>query len=103
VDLNRFTLKAQEALQAAVVLATERGNPEVAPLHLLHALLGQAEGPVFPVLGRLGTTPTALRARVEDELRTLPAATGSTGQPGLGRAAVAVLSDAQERAGALGD
>ncbi|CAN5398740.1 ATP-dependent chaperone ClpB [soil metagenome] len=103
MDINRFTLKAQEALQVSVAAAAERRHPEVAPLHLLAALLGQSEGPVYQVLGRLGTTPTALRAQVDAALAELPAAHGSTGQPSLGRALAGVLDDAQARAGALGD
>ena len=104
MDFNRFTLKSQEAVQAAVSIAARQGQPEVVPLHLLHALLGQSEGPVFPIVSRLGTTPTALRKAVEDTTqRTLPVAHGATRQPGLSAALVRVLDDAQERAGALGD
>ncbi|MGH8885286.1 MAG: ATP-dependent chaperone ClpB [Egibacteraceae bacterium] len=104
MEFDRFTLKAQEAAQAAVSIAVRQGQPEVSPLHLLHALLGQSEGPVFPIVGRLGTTPTGLRKAVEEAAaRTLPVAHGATGQPSLSRALVRVLDDAQERAGALGD
>jgi ATP-dependent Clp protease ATP-binding subunit ClpB len=103
MNFDRFTLKAQEAVQAAVSIAVRQGQPEVSPLHLLHALLGQSEGPVFPIVSRLGTTPTALRKAVEDAARTLPVAHGATAQPSLSRALVRTLDDAQERAGALGD
>ena len=44
MDFDRFTLKARDAVQGAASLATERGNPEIVALHLLHALLGQPEG-----------------------------------------------------------
>lgn len=104
MDFDRFTLKAQEAVQAAVSTAVRQGQPEVVPLHLLHALLGQSEGPVFPIVSRLGTTPTALRKAVEEAVaRTLPVAHGAAGQPPLSRALVRTLDDAQERAGALSD
>jgi ATP-dependent Clp protease ATP-binding subunit ClpB len=103
MDFNRFTVKSQEALQAAVSLAAARGNPEVAGLHLLHALLDQSEGVVYPVLGRLGVTPTDLRRATQDALDRLPAAHGAQQQPGLGRELAGVLEDAQERAKALGD
>ncbi|MBA3372240.1 MAG: ATP-dependent chaperone ClpB [Euzebyaceae bacterium] len=103
MDFDRFTLKAREAVQGAASLAAERGNPEIVALHLLHALLGQPEGPVYPAVTRLGSTPAALRSAVETALRTLPAAHGATGQPGISRALVAVIDDAQARAGALGD
>ncbi|HUH08876.1 MAG TPA: Clp protease N-terminal domain-containing protein, partial [Egibacteraceae bacterium] len=97
MDINRFTVKAQEALQAAVSLANRNGQPEVVPLHLLHALLADSEGVVFPVLGRLGADPAALRQAVDDTARrTLPSAQGATAQPGLSRALGLVLDDAQE-------
>jgi ATP-dependent Clp protease ATP-binding subunit ClpB len=103
MDIDRFTLKSQEALQGAATLASTRGNPEVTPLHLLHALLGQSEGPVYPVLGRLGTTPAALRSTTEQALAKLPAAVGGTREPTIDRGLADVLRDAQERAKALGD
>lgn len=41
---DKFTLKAQEAVQRANELASEHGNPEVLPVHLLAALLEDKEG-----------------------------------------------------------
>ncbi|HUK13111.1 MAG TPA: ATP-dependent chaperone ClpB [Thermoanaerobaculaceae bacterium] len=73
---NNFTIKAGEALQAAFDLARERGNPEVIPAHLLHALLAQEEGLAPRLLEKVG----APLARVADEVRAaldrLPAAQG---------------------------
>src|SRR5687767_4916642 len=103
MDFERFTRKAQEAVQNAASFATQRGNPEIAPLHLLLALLGQSEGLVFPVLERLGTTPTALRTAVTTALDALPSARGAKQQPGLSRGAVTVLEEALSTAKALGD
>ena len=62
---DRFTIKSQEAVAAAQRLASERSNPEVAPAHLLAALLEQEEGVVVPVLQRRG------RFRCEYEGTTL--------------------------------
>ena len=59
---DRFTIKSQEAVAAAQRLASEHSNPEVAPAHLLLALLEQDDGVVVPVLQRLGEDPAALRA-----------------------------------------
>jgi ATP-dependent Clp protease ATP-binding subunit ClpB len=103
MDMNRFTVKAQEAIQAAVALATASAHTEVRPLHLLHALLDQSEGPVYPVLDRLGVTPTQVRNVVKVRLGALPGAHGATGQPSVARALADVLADAQERAAVLGD
>jgi ATP-dependent Clp protease ATP-binding subunit ClpA len=48
---DKFTVKAQEAVQAAVELAANRGNPQVTPVHLIQALLAEREGIVRPLLG----------------------------------------------------
>ncbi|MEX2622090.1 MAG: ATP-dependent chaperone ClpB [Egibacteraceae bacterium] len=103
MDLERFTHKSQLALQQAVQTASQRGHAEVAPLHLLAALLTESEGAVYPVLGRLGVTPATLVRATDEALGHLPAAHGATGQPTLSRDLARVLDDAQERAGALGD
>jgi ATP-dependent Clp protease ATP-binding subunit ClpB len=103
MDMNRFTVKAREAIQDAVSLALASSHAEVQPLHLLHALLDQSEGPVYAILGRLGVTPTEVRSATKQRLDALPAAHGATGQPAASRGFAAVLADAQERAGALGD
>ncbi len=69
---DRFTIKTQEALQAAVSLAPQHRHAQVSPLHLLAALLDQEDGTVAPVLGKLGAAPAALRADVERALGDLP-------------------------------
>src|SRR5260370_1673652 len=74
LDPNRWTLKTQEAFQAAVELARARNHPEVTPAHLLHALLGQEGGVVLSVLQRVGVAPMVLRNRLEDDLAKIPRA-----------------------------
>ena len=54
---DRFTIKAQEALQAAKNIADENTNQALEPLHLLEALLEQQDGIVIPVLQKLGVQP----------------------------------------------
>ena len=58
---DRFTIKSQEALQAAQRLADERRNPQTTPEHLLAVLLEQDGGVVVPVLRKLGVDPAAVR------------------------------------------
>ena len=57
---DRFTIKSQEAVAAAQRLAAEHRNPEVAPPHLLLALLEQEDGLVVPVLQKLGADVAAI-------------------------------------------
>ncbi|CAN5525035.1 ATP-dependent chaperone ClpB [soil metagenome] len=77
MDPNRWTLKTQEAFNAAISRARADNNPEVTPDHLLTALLGQAEGVVLPILEKVGASPAALRTKAEEALDRLPKAYGS--------------------------
>src|SRR5437868_12950615 len=85
LDPNRWTLKTQEAFQAAIDNARARSNAEVTPDHLLAALLGQTEGVVLSVLQRAGVAPLTIRNRTEDALDRLPKAYGGA-EPQLSRA-----------------
>jgi ATP-dependent Clp protease ATP-binding subunit ClpB len=96
LDPNRWTLKTQEAVNAAITRAATDNNPEVTPDHLLAGLLGQSEGVVLPILEKVGASPAALRNKVEDDLAKLPKAYGG-GEARLSRALnnVIELADAQ--------
>ncbi|MPY95028.1 MAG: AAA domain-containing protein [Acidimicrobiia bacterium] len=91
-DPNRWTIKTQEAVQAALDAARQASNPEVTPEHLLAALLGQAEGVVLPVLANLGVDLAALRNKVAEQLAKLPRAYGSEAR--LSRDLNRVMDDA---------
>jgi ATP-dependent Clp protease ATP-binding subunit ClpB len=73
---DRFTIKSQEALQAAQRLADERRNPQTVPEHLLAVLLEQEGGVVAPVLRKLGVEPAAVRSALGPRLDALPKVTG---------------------------
>ena len=75
---DKFTIKAQEAVQAAVELAGNRGNPQVTPVHLLSTLLGEREGIVRPLLEKIGTDRGHLERIVEAELSHLPKVSGGS-------------------------
>ena len=73
---DKFTIKAQEAVQAAVELAATRGNPQVTPVHLIQALLTEREGIVRPLLEKIGTDRGHLERIVEAEVSHLPKVSG---------------------------
>ena len=75
---EKFTVKSQEAVQAASQLATENGNPEVLPLHLLSALIEDRDGIIVPVLEKLGVPTVQLRAQIEEAIGKLPKVAGGT-------------------------
>jgi len=74
---DKFTVKAQEAVQRANQLASEHGNPELAPAHLLAALVEDKEGIVAPVLEKIGIGPQAVLSEVYKEIERLPKVSGS--------------------------
>ncbi|MDP9021042.1 MAG: AAA family ATPase, partial [Actinomycetota bacterium] len=101
-DPNRWTIKTQEAFQAAAALARDHDHPEVTPDHLLSALLSQPEGVVLPVLERAGLAPLSVRNRVADALAKLPKAYGGA-EPQLSRALRQALEAADAARADLGD
>jgi ATP-dependent Clp protease ATP-binding subunit ClpB len=82
---DKFTVKAQEAIQRANELASEHGNPELTPLHLLAALVEDKEGIVAPVLEKIGIGPQAVLSDLYKEIERLPKVSGSGGaqQPAM--------------------
>ena len=77
--IEQFTLKAQEALQAAQTLARRMGSPEVEPEHLAKALLNQEQGVADALLRRIGTDPGLIQSRVDEALERLPRIQGGDG------------------------
>ena len=101
---DRLTTKSQEAVSTAVQRAVTEGHPEVAPVHLLLALLDQPEGIAGSLLQAVGADTRAVRSRAEQLLRALPTASGSTlAAPQLSRTLLASLAVAQTKAKEVGD
>jgi ATP-dependent Clp protease ATP-binding subunit ClpB len=72
VDINRFTEKAQEALQSAQRIAVRRGHQQIDAEHLLLALLDQEPGLAVSILRKADVDVNALRQRAERELDKVP-------------------------------
>jgi ATP-dependent Clp protease ATP-binding subunit ClpB len=82
--LDRLTNKTREALQAAQNDATQRGNPELLPEHLLVALLEQADGIAPALISKAGGNEAALKAALRKRLEALPRVQGGA-EPALSR------------------
>jgi ATP-dependent Clp protease ATP-binding subunit ClpB len=102
IRFDKFTVKAQEAVQAAQSLADQHSHQAIEPEHLLLALLQQREGVVGPVLAKLGARPEAIQRGVEQELPRLPRVRGG-GQQYVGERLRAVFEQAQQEAERLRD
>jgi ATP-dependent Clp protease ATP-binding subunit ClpB len=102
MDLNKLTIKSQEALAAAQSMATELNHQQVEPAHLLAALLGQPEGVTYPILQKLGASPRALRNRLDGVLEGLPKVYGQV-ETYLSQPLRSLLEQAFKEAEGLGD
>ena len=102
---DRFTIKSQEALQAAQRLADERRNPQTVPEHLLAVMLEQDGGIVVPVLQKLGVAPASVRQAVGQALDSLPKLSGSASTEPAGGSSelVQILRDAETEMRELND
>ncbi len=99
---DRWTIKVQEALSAAVESARASHNAEVTPDHLLAAILAQTEGLARPILAKVGIEPALVAERVAKDLERQPRAVGGA-EPGLNRALRDVLAAADATRGEMGD
>src|SRR5205807_594657 len=99
---EKMTVKAQEAVQAAQEVAAQHENQQIEPIHLLAALVAQADGVVPPVRGSLGIHSEALRQEMEREIAHLPKVQGFA-QQHMGRALNDVLEQAFKEADSFKD
>ncbi len=83
MTLDKFTLKAQEALQQAQQIASERNQQQIDAEHLLAALLNDTEGIPVAVIKKLGASVEHIKQETEKALDKLPKVYG-TGAGGLG-------------------
>ena len=77
MQFDKFTLKSQEAVQAAQQLASQQGNQEIGTAHLAKAILEQPDGVVVPVLQKMGVEPSRILAAVNESIGEIPRVSGS--------------------------
>ena len=99
---DKFTVKAQEALQAAQELGERSGQQQIEPLHVLWALVAQADGVVPPLLEKLGVSPALIASEAEKQIARLPKVSGVSQQQ-FSAATTAVLERAFDEAQRLKD
>jgi len=102
---NQFTLKLQEAVQAAQNLASEKNHAELGGVHLLAALLDQSEGVTRPILSKIGADPGALERETDELLEKRPSVQegGAGQQVYLGSDLRGVMNTAEKVRGELKD
>ncbi len=95
---DKFTVKSQEAVQSASSLATENGNPELLPIHLLAVLLSDKEGIIVPVLQKVGVPTDQLQQDANRVVDKLPKVSGSSSQATMSNAMQKVIDQAFKEA-----
>ena len=102
IRFDKFTIKAQEALQRAQSLAADNGNAQIEALHLLAALVAETEGVIRPILDKIGANRGQLEKVVEAEISHMPKVSGGA-MPQMGDSLVKVLEAAQKQADTMKD
>ena len=101
MTLDKFTIKAQEAVQEAVNTAQRNGQQTIEPVHLLAGVMNKAKDVVNFLFQKLGVNGQQIDMLVQTELQHLPRVTG--GEPYLSGDTNRVLLKAQDYAQKLGD
>src|SRR5665648_227100 len=102
MQLEKFTIKAQEALGRAQQLAQSGANPQIETEHLLAALLDQEGGLTVPILERIGVNHSGLRTQAAQQLERLSHFSGGA-QPSFSPRLRQALDRAQTDAQGMGD
>ncbi|MFZ0190386.1 MAG: Clp protease N-terminal domain-containing protein, partial [Streptosporangiaceae bacterium] len=101
---DKLTHKSQDALSTAVRRAAADGSPQVEALHLLAALVEQADGTTAPLLRAVGADPALIAKQAAERLDRLPRAHGTTlSAPEMSRSLLSAIATASSRAKQLGD
>ena len=104
MNLNQFTQKSIEAVQAAQQMASERKNQQIEQEHLLLALLEQREGLIGQLVQQSGADTAALRQKLTAAVERLPQVSGSgAGQMYLSRSLEQALNEAEKIAREMRD
>ena len=104
MNLNKFTVKAQEAIQQALELAASRSHQALEPAHVLYMMVGDQGGVAETILKKSEVRVDQVRSALDDYLRTLPVVKGAavSGQY-LSNAMKSVLDSAIKKAAEMGD
>ena len=101
MNLNKFTIKAQEAVQEALNRVQRQGQQAIEPEHLLSGILKVGEQVTSFIFQKLGMNPTLIQQAVDAQIGSLPKVQG--GEPYLSREGNEVLTRAEDIAQKNGD
>jgi ATP-dependent Clp protease ATP-binding subunit ClpB len=104
MNMNKLTVKSQEALQNAQEIASSYGNQVIEPVHLLAALVQDAEGLAVPILQKCGANVNYIKIKLNELIGKLPkVSSAGLGNQGISQSLGRVLEKAGKRAEDLKD
>lgn len=103
MNIDKLTIKTQEALAAAAQVARENGQAEIEPEHLLAALLSVKEGIVASVLAKMGQRPEELAGAVDDLIAKKPKVSGASVPAGVSSGLDRLINRGFKEAAAMKD
>ncbi|MDZ7838465.1 MAG: ATP-dependent chaperone ClpB [Actinomycetota bacterium] len=103
MQLDKFTIKAQEALSRAQRLASENGHQAIEDVHLMSALLDDKESIIFPILKKLEADADQLTQELAREISKQPQVSGGGDQIYMGSGLNQILNNALKEAESLKD
>ena len=104
MNLNKFTVKAQEAIQSALELAANRNHQSLEPVHILKSLLSDSDNVCVTIIKKIGSSVDSIQKKLDDNLKKQPVVKGSSvsGQY-MGNDTKSVFDKANDIAQDLGD
>lgn len=101
MNFNKFTVKAQEAIQEAVNIATMNGQQVIEPAHIMGGVLKSNEQTISFLLQKAGADVQTIKNETKSIIRSLPKVSG--GEPYLSRESNQIITKAQDEARKMGD
>ncbi|MEZ4873624.1 MAG: Clp protease N-terminal domain-containing protein [Bdellovibrionales bacterium] len=102
-DMEKMTIKSQQAMQAAAQLAESKGNPSVDPIHLIYALLTQRDGIVPRVFTKAGAKVPNMISQAEEIIAKKPTSQGEGVKVYAAKDLVDLFNQAEKDAKQMGD
>jgi ATP-dependent Clp protease ATP-binding subunit ClpB len=103
MNIEKFTIKAQEALARSQAIASEYGHQTIEDFHLMSALLEQQEGVIIPVLRKLEVNINEFNNKISNIIKNFPKVSGQNVQIYMSNALNGILNNAAKEAEKLKD
>ncbi len=103
MNINKWAVTAQEALQNALGVATDANAGAVEPIHLLKALLDSGEHNISAIIERVGVEPQTIQGQVDQAIQNAPKVSGDISQMGMSNDFVRMANDAERIASKMDD